>query len=375
MKLNPWEPDLLTIVNRIDAAEIDLQPNFQRQEIWPLSKKKRLIDTILRGWSIPPVFLVVVKDGRMEVLDGQQRLAAIRDFVHDVFSIDGKITPTDNIINQMHGMYYRSLNTTQRRLINNHTLRCFQITDYLPDEPSELFYRLNQPSMLTAGEQRNAFYGKAREQLKELVVLFEKGGNDKSTIGFSNVRLAYDDIIARLLYFLEIGSFSVKGTEVLISQRFKERGEFSDEVIKRAVRCIEYFTVDRRTATTLRLNKASALSWLLFYSRVQASVFRPNFMEYFYISSKNSKSKYFISQAIALFYDRASLRVTDVSSVVYRDFVLWYTYFFGARGAVPSKIDESILQNVLAEMTDHEDVSFEKALNKYVDITGWGKLE
>jgi Protein of unknown function DUF262 len=80
MKMTPWEPDLRTVVDRINNKDIDLQPEFQRQEIWSPSKKKKLIDTILRGWSIPPVFLVVTSDGRMDVLDGQQRLAAIRDF-------------------------------------------------------------------------------------------------------------------------------------------------------------------------------------------------------------------------------------------------------------------------------------------------------
>ena len=54
MKLTPSEPDIRTIVERIDRGDIDLQPDFQRQEVWSTSKKKRLIDTILRGWSIPP---------------------------------------------------------------------------------------------------------------------------------------------------------------------------------------------------------------------------------------------------------------------------------------------------------------------------------
>jgi hypothetical protein len=173
MKLTPWEPDLKTVVDRIDSGDIDLQPDFQRQEIWSPAKKRRLIDTIMRGWSIPPVFLVVTKDGRMEVLDGQQRLAAVRDFFHNEFSIDGKITPADQRIESLDGRYYRRLDAVDKRLIDQYTLRCFRITDYLPDEPSELFYRLNQPSMLTAGEQRNAFYGPAREQLKTLVQTFE----------------------------------------------------------------------------------------------------------------------------------------------------------------------------------------------------------
>jgi Protein of unknown function DUF262 len=204
MKLNAWDPDLSTLVDRIDRDDIDLQPDFQRQEIWPLKKKKRLIDTILRQWSIPPVFLVVTSDGRLEVLAGQQRLATIRDFVHNVISIDGNISPTDARIVSWHGLYYNNLSPTEKRLIDQYSLRCFRITDYSPEEPSELFYRLNQPSMLTAGEQRNAFYGPAREQLKNLVSVFQSLDNTVNTIGFSNTRLAYDDVISRLLYFLRI---------------------------------------------------------------------------------------------------------------------------------------------------------------------------
>jgi hypothetical protein len=105
----------------------------------------------------------------MDVLDGQQRLAAIRDFIQNHFSIDGHLSPPDDRIRNLHGMYHKRLHQREKRLMDQYTLRCFKLTDYEPDEPSELFYRLNQPSMLTAGEQRNAFYGPARAQLKDLV--------------------------------------------------------------------------------------------------------------------------------------------------------------------------------------------------------------
>ena len=77
----PSEPDVQTIVRRIEAHDIDLQPDFQRQEVWSTTKKKKLIDTILRDWSIPPVHLVRTYDDALEVLDGQQRLTALRDFL------------------------------------------------------------------------------------------------------------------------------------------------------------------------------------------------------------------------------------------------------------------------------------------------------
>ena len=217
MKLAPTEPDVRTIVDRIDRGDIDLQPDFQRQEVWSTKKKKRLIDTVLRGWSIPPVHLVESSENRLEVLDGQQRLAALRDFLHNKFSIDGRITPFDEGVHNLHGKFYKQLDQANRRRVDQFPIRCFRITDFRPEEPNELFYRLNQPTMLTAGEQRNALFGPARNQLKQLVDEFESLGNKQDTLGFSNIRLAYDDVLARLLYFLEEKSFGAKSTESMIS--------------------------------------------------------------------------------------------------------------------------------------------------------------
>lgn len=374
MKLTPWEPDLKTVVDRIESDDIDLQPDFQRQEIWSPAKKKRLIDTVLRGWSIPPVFLVVTKDGRMEVLDGQQRLAALRDFVRNDFSIDGSITPLDDRIRSLDGKVYRRLDPADKRLMDQYTLRCFRITDYLPDEPSELFYRLNQPSMLTAGEQRNAFYGPAREQLKDLVRIFEDGGNNKKTIGFSNARLAYDDIVARLLLFLEAQTFAIKSTESLVSQRFKERNEFSSAIVSRARRSIDFFAQSREDAIAVRLNKASALSWLLFFSRFDAVNPNLDYMTFFQQSAAGASARNFIPEARAVFQDRASLRVTDVSSVVYRDVALWFVYHYYGNTKFPQSVDLASLEAIAGDLKSGDNVTFEYALNRRIVPDQWSKL-
>src|SRR3954469_11696763 len=54
MKLLPSDPDIQTIVGRIGSGDLDLQPNFQRGEVWTTSKKKKLIDSVLRDWHVPP---------------------------------------------------------------------------------------------------------------------------------------------------------------------------------------------------------------------------------------------------------------------------------------------------------------------------------
>jgi len=73
----------------IKDGELDLRPDFQRGEVWTTKKKKLLIDSILREWYIPPIHTVSVGNGKAEVLDGQQRLTAIRDFWITSFKLMG----------------------------------------------------------------------------------------------------------------------------------------------------------------------------------------------------------------------------------------------------------------------------------------------
>src|SRR3954469_15374236 len=83
-----------SIVSQVERGHLDLQPSFQRGEIWSDTRKQSLIDSILRGWYVPPIHVVRVKDStKREVLDGKQRLTSILEFVHGAFAVDGTIEP------------------------------------------------------------------------------------------------------------------------------------------------------------------------------------------------------------------------------------------------------------------------------------------
>lgn len=368
MKLSQWEPDLASVVKRIDNLDIDLQPDFQRQEVWSLAKKKRLIDTVLREWSIPAVHLVVTKDDRMEVLDGQQRLAAIRDFAHDGFTIDGSIPPLDERVLRLDGLRYSELDPQTRRRVENYTIRAFRITEYLPEEPNELFYRLNQPTSLTAGEQRNALFGAARDQLKSLVQEFETRGNNKETIGFSNSRMAYDDIFAKYLFFVEKGTFGIRSTERLISDRFKSPEPFSDAVIEKCRNTILTFTLMRDVQGRYRFNKANLLSWLLFLTRFD---YFPNYEFFEQFANSNSSGSDLAYAARLVFDDRSSLRVSDVSSVVFRDVCLWIQYLYWGYKEVPPQIPLRYIFAVADIHGSRDDVDLEHILSETIDFNVW----
>ena len=70
---------------------LEMQPEFQRNQVWSKAAKIMLIDTILRNIPMPKIFLQGIlrhQDTYRIVIDGQQRLTAILEFLNDGFALD-----------------------------------------------------------------------------------------------------------------------------------------------------------------------------------------------------------------------------------------------------------------------------------------------
>lgn len=86
MKWESYSHPISDIREWNEADRLELQPDFQRNEVWTKSAQIMLIDTILRGIPIPKIYIKsIVKDEKTYrvVIDGQQRLTAILKFLHD----------------------------------------------------------------------------------------------------------------------------------------------------------------------------------------------------------------------------------------------------------------------------------------------------
>ena len=62
---------------------------YQRKLVWTVDEKEYLIDSIIKGLPIPLVLLAQTDDGKLEIIDGLQRLNAIISFIENRFSKDG----------------------------------------------------------------------------------------------------------------------------------------------------------------------------------------------------------------------------------------------------------------------------------------------
>jgi hypothetical protein len=78
-----------------EAGRLELQPDFQRREVWAPSAKIMLIDSILRDIPLPKIFLAkTIKNGSVHrvVIDGQQRISTILGFLRGDFALDPPYT-------------------------------------------------------------------------------------------------------------------------------------------------------------------------------------------------------------------------------------------------------------------------------------------
>lgn len=69
---------------------LNLSPDFQRRSVWPQKAKSYLIDTVIRGKPIPKILITQELEARRNirvVVDGQQRLRAILEFIKGDFCI------------------------------------------------------------------------------------------------------------------------------------------------------------------------------------------------------------------------------------------------------------------------------------------------
>lgn len=147
-------------LNWYDNGELVLSPKYQRNSVWNEKQKSYLIDTILRGFPIPQVFLrqeidLMTRKTTREIIDGQQRLRSIIEFNQDLFPISKSHSK------ELGGKYFSDLdgNYKESFLEYNISTELIKIKDV--SKIYEMFARLNTNNVvLNRQELRNAtFWG------------------------------------------------------------------------------------------------------------------------------------------------------------------------------------------------------------------------
>jgi len=143
---------------------IDLDPEFQRGKVWSEKKQQYFIDTILKNWGVPKLYLAVGQEGDDFIcIDGKQKLTALFLFLSNKLRLNKKFSGSNG------SKLYSDLSKNEQNTIDDYKLPIEEIKDYTEKEISELFRRLQGGSPLNSGEKLMAIPGDLKKRIKKFV--------------------------------------------------------------------------------------------------------------------------------------------------------------------------------------------------------------
>jgi len=176
---------------------------FQRSFVWGKTQADRFIESLLLGLPVPGIFLVKEANGKLLVLDGQQRLVTLMNFYGGVFrGVEFKL---ENVQERWRGKTYKTLDVNDRRRLDDSIIHATIVRQDEPDEEQSsvylIFERLNSGgTILQPQEIRVALYhGKLAGLLSEL----NENPAWRSLYGKKSTRLKDIELILRFfaLYY------------------------------------------------------------------------------------------------------------------------------------------------------------------------------
>ena len=190
-------PTIDLIVSRIKENEIDLEPDFQREQMWDNLRKSRLIESLLLRIPIPAFYVAADDEDRWKVVDGIQRMSAINGYIQNEFLLR-KL----EYLSVFEGKRYDDLPRAMQRRIRETELVVNVISPSTPvGVMFNIFLRINTGGVpLNSQEIRNALTPPhVRDYLKGLAQSDEFLRATEGSIG--SKRMSDRECILRFLAF------------------------------------------------------------------------------------------------------------------------------------------------------------------------------
>jgi hypothetical protein len=170
------------IIRRIDSNRCILDPEFQRDFVWPEDKQSKLIESCIMRIPLPVFYLAEATDGRIIIVDGLQRLTTFHRFIKGQFRLKGLSSKdSKGLANDLEGKRFAQLSLNIQERILDTQLITYILDPKAPERARlDIFERVNSGVPLTRQQMRNALYsGPATVWLKEAA----QGYNFRTVVG------------------------------------------------------------------------------------------------------------------------------------------------------------------------------------------------
>ena len=193
------------IIHLYQNGNLNLEPGFQRQSVWKENDRAKLIDSIIRNYPLPAIFLYRrYEDGELiyDVIDGKQRLESILMFIglmRGRFSAKVQLAGSER-------MEWIDWGTLRRRklqhLITGYSIPTIEVDGDFTDI-EDIFVRINSTGKaLTAQEKRHAryYHSPFLKEANRIAKRFEQTLHDMGVLSTSDIsRMKHVELIAELM--------------------------------------------------------------------------------------------------------------------------------------------------------------------------------
>lgn len=208
------------LIDMYNCGEIR-KPAMQREFVWDAQKSSRLIESIILGLPIPPLFLLEVSNNEYELIDGFQRLTTVANYVNgDPWNIvlgtkkKRKSKLSGKIMEELIGKSFEQLDPDYQRIIKRSTIPLIEFRQIGPEDFSSkylIFERINTGSVKLNPMQirKSLAYGKFISSLYDTA---DSCSELKSI--FSNNALKKDAHVEALLRIIVMSDIYYDGYKV-----------------------------------------------------------------------------------------------------------------------------------------------------------------
>lgn len=231
LNIKPFDPSALKVevknatigqlCDMLSKNLIDLQPDFQRKtDVWNKKKKSRLIESLILGLPLPSFYFYIDQEnGKWVIIDGLQRLCALKDFVVEKTL---KLSGLELLSNDLYDKTYDEFSYFEQLTIGMRSVTLNVLSGDAPVEAKYIIFRRinSEGTKLSPAEVRNAlFHGESMKYVRELANSSEfKEATDNKV---SDKRLLNQDFAARFIVFYVLGYKEYKDNNM---EKFIGRG-------------------------------------------------------------------------------------------------------------------------------------------------------